>query len=174
MKDRTVILYTFSKTFAMTGWRLGAAIGPSDLIKIFSKLSVNDESCTNHFAQWAMIDALEGGTEMCQPIIDELRLRRDLTCELLNDIDGVAVGVPASTFYVYPNVTEIVEKMGFSTSRELQKDVLEQTGVGFCPRDCFCRSLPLENEHYGRFAYAGISREDIKEGLARFKNYCEA
>ena len=58
MQERTVILYTFSKTYAMTGWRLGAAIGPADLMKVFAKLNVNDESCTNHFIQYGGIEAL--------------------------------------------------------------------------------------------------------------------
>ncbi|MEE2876425.1 MAG: aminotransferase class I/II-fold pyridoxal phosphate-dependent enzyme [Candidatus Neomarinimicrobiota bacterium] len=174
MAERTVILYTFSKRFAMTGWRVGASIGPPKVMEIIGQLNVNDESCTNHFAQWAMIDALEGGEKMCKPIVDKLRVRRDLTCQLLNDIEGVSLGVPESTFYVYPDVTAVVERLAFDSTIEFQEDVLHKTGVAFCPRDYFCTPLPGERSHYVRFAYAGIGQADIREGLARFKAYCEA
>ena len=174
MAQRTVILYTFSKRFATTGWRVGASIGPKKVMDIISRLNVNDESCTNHFAQWAMVEALKGGQEMCKPIIDELHERRDLTCKILNDIKGISVASPASTFYVYPNLTEIVHRMGFNSGKELQEDILIKTGVGFCPREYFCRPIPSENQYYGRFAYAGISQDEIKEGLSRLKYYCES
>ena len=174
MAERTVILYTFSKRFAMTGWRVGASIGPPKVMEIIAQLNVNDESCTNHFAQWAMIEALEGGEKMCKSIIDKLRVRRDLTCQLLNSIEGISVGVPASTFYVYPDVTEVVEKLDFNNTVELQEDLLHKTGVAFCPRAYFGTPLPGEPRHYVRLAYAGISKSDIQEGLASFRKYCEA
>ncbi len=174
MAERTIILYTFSKRFAMTGWRVGASIGPPEIMNIINQLNINGESCTNHFAQWAMIDALEGGEEMCKPIIDKLRVRRDLTCQLLNSIEGISVGVPASTFYVYPDVTEVVDKLNFNNTIELQEDVLHKTGVAFCPRAYFGTPLPDEPCHYVRLAYAGINQSDIREGLARFREYCEA
>ena len=174
MAERTVILYTFSKRFAMTGWRVGTSIGPPEVMEIIGQLNVNDESCTNHFAQWAMIEALEGGTEMCKPITDELRVRRDVTRDLLNGIKGVSVGSPSSTFYLFPKVTEVLEKKGLRNSTELQEAVLKDTGVAFCPRSYFCTPLLDEKEHYVRFAYAGIGLDDICEGMARFKAYCEA
>ena len=174
MAERTVILYTFSKRFAMTGWRVGASIGPPEVMEIIGQLNVNDESCTNHFAQWAMIEALEGGVEMCKPIIDELRVRRDIARDLLDGIEGVFVGSPSSTFYLFPKVTEVVVKKGFRNSTELQEAVLQDTGVAFCPRSYFSTPLLDEKEHYVRFAYAGIGLDDIHEGMARFKAYCEA
>ena len=174
MAERTVILYTFSKRFAMTGWRVGASIGPPEVMEIIGQLNVNDESCTNHFAQWAMIEALEGGVEMCKPIIDELRVRRDIARDLLNGIEGVFVGSPSSTFYLFPKVTEVVVKKGFRNSTELQEAILQDTGVAFCPRGYFSTPLLDEKEHYVRFAYAGIGLDDIHEGMARFKAYCEA
>ena len=174
MAERTVILYTFSKRFAMTGWRVGASIGPPEVMEIIGQLNVNDESCTNHFAQWAMIEALEGGVEMCKPILDELRVRRDIARDLLNGIEGVFVGSPSSTFYLFPKVTEVVVKKDFRNSTELQEAVLQDTGVAFCPRGYFSTPLLDEKEHYVRFAYAGIGLDGIREGMARFKAYCEA
>ncbi|SVC27899.1 uncharacterized protein METZ01_LOCUS280753, partial [marine metagenome] len=76
MDERTIILYTFSKTYAMTGWRLGAAIGPESIMKIFSKLSVNDESCTNHFVQYGGIEALKGNQDAAIFMLNKLQRRR--------------------------------------------------------------------------------------------------
>ena len=84
------------------------------------------------------------------------------------------MGVPASTFYVYPDVTEVVEKLDFNNTVELQEDLLHKTGVAFCPRAYFGTPLPDEPRHYVRLAYAGISKSDIQEGLASFRKYCEA
>ena len=71
-------------------------------------------------------------------------------------------------------MTEIVNRMGFNSAKELQEDILIKTGVGFCPREYFCRPLSSENQYYGRFTYAGISKDEIKEGLSRLKYYCES
>ena len=98
MQERTVILYTFSKTYAMTGWRLGAAIGSADLMKIFAKLSVNDESCTNHFIQYGGVEALTGNQDGSQNILAELKKRRDLLSTKLNEIDGISLFTPNSTY----------------------------------------------------------------------------
>ena len=143
-------------------------------MEIIGQLNVNDESCTNHFAQWAAIEALEGGAEMCKPITDELRVRRDVARDLLNGIEGVSVGSPSSTFYLFPKVTKVVVKKGFRNSSELQEAVLKETGVAFCSRSHFSTPLPDEKEHYVRFAYSGIELDDIREGMDRFKAYCEA
>ena len=78
MQERTVILYTFSKTFAMTGWRLGAAIGPENIIQTIAKINTNDEACTNHFVQWSGIEALKREKEHGQNIVKILKARRDI------------------------------------------------------------------------------------------------
>ncbi len=87
MKERTVILYTFSKSFAMTGWRLGAAIGPEWIINMINKLNTNDESCTTHFIQHAGIAALsEEGKAFTTDIIKQLQTRRDILVKLINEV----------------------------------------------------------------------------------------
>src|SRR5206468_3075423 len=86
MEERSVILYTFSKKFAMTGWRLGAAIGPKPVIDAIAKLNVNDESCTTHFVQYAGIEALTGDQSGCARILNTLHERRDIAVRLLNSI----------------------------------------------------------------------------------------
>ena len=174
MKERTIILYTFSKKYAMTGWRLGAAIGPKDLIQIINKLNVNIESCSNHFVQYAGVAALKGPHGEYQKMIDILRERRDIAVEILNSIDGVKVHKPETTFYLFPNVTEAMRNKGIKSLDELVDRAMKEAGVSFCSRSHFGRPFPGEMEMYIRLAYSGIDKEDIKEGLTRLKEWFEA
>lgn len=173
MQERTVILYTFSKKFAMTGWRIGASIGPENVIKVINQLNVNDESCTNHFHQWAMVEAIRGDQSGAEAILAELRKRRDATLEGLNSIDGIDIVTPESTFYLFPNVTRIMEKKGLSSVTDLQVGALHNSGVSFCTRDHFGRPQEGESDFYVRFAYSGINVEDIHEGMVKLKAYFE-
>lgn len=171
MLERTVILYTFSKKFAMTGWRIGAAIGPQKVAETISELNVNDESCTNHFIQWAMIEALTGPQEGPRRIISILKERRDTATTLLQNIEGVNLSVPNTTFYLYPNITEVVKQKNFDNIAEFQTEALKKTGVAFCTRNHFGRPIPGETDYYIRFAYSGIDTQDIRKGLSRLKDF---
>jgi aspartate/methionine/tyrosine aminotransferase len=174
MQERTVILYTFSKKFAMTGWRLGAAIGPRDIISQISRLNVNDESCTNQFVQWAAVEALTGPQDEPQRILEVLKERRDIAVDILDSIEGITVHRPNSTFYLFPNVTGAMEKLGISDVEEFRKVILDKTGVSFTTRKHFGTPLEGEKEQYVRLAYSGITKEEIKEGLAKMKNFIES
>ena len=169
MFERTVILYTFSKKFAMTGWRLGAAIGPENLVAKISQFNVNDESCTTQFVQWAGVAALEGPLDEYLKIMEILKERRDAAVDLLNSMKGVHVSRPESTFYLYPNVTGAMDKLGTKTVEEFRKKVLEETGVSFTTRNHFGSPLEGEKQSYIRLAYSGIGVDDIREGLGRMK-----
>ena len=171
MKERTVILYTFSKTFAMTGWRLGAAVGPEALMKIFAKLSVNDESCTNHFIQYGGIEALTGNQDGIRDILEELMKRRDLLASKLNEIDGISLFVPNSTFYLFPDVTDLYHEMNVQSYEDFRSRILRETGVSFCTREHFGTPIRGENRKYIRFAYSGIPVNEIEEGMNRLKKY---
>ncbi|MCF7803268.1 MAG: aminotransferase class I/II-fold pyridoxal phosphate-dependent enzyme [Candidatus Marinimicrobia bacterium] len=173
MKERTVILYTFGKKFAMTGWRLGAAIGPEEVIAAIAKVNTNDESCTNHFNQYAAIEALTGDQSGSREILATLKERRDVAVELLNDIDGIYCHKPETTFYLFPNVTEAMKEKGFESLSDFQDAGLYNTGVSYCTRNHFGRPLPGERNKYLRFAYSGIDVEDIREGLGKFKEWIE-
>ncbi|MBU36010.1 MAG: aspartate aminotransferase [Candidatus Marinimicrobia bacterium] len=174
MQERTVILYTFSKKFAMTGWRIGASIGPENVIKVINKLNVNDESCTNHFHQWAMVEAINGDQSGSKAILDELRKRRDVSLEGLNAIEGIDIATPECTFYLFPNVTRIMERKRLTSVADLQVGALHNSGVSFCTRDHFGRPQEGETDFYIRFAYSGITMEDIKEGMVKLKDYFES
>lgn len=173
MEERSVILYTFSKRFAMTGWRLGAALGPEELITVIGKLNVNDESCSNHFVQWAALDALTGDQQHVHDILDVLKKRRDLCVDLLNDIEGISCFRPNATFYLWPDVTTAMKNKGFSNYQEFIEAILKETGVSMCARSHFGTPLPGETNYYLRLAYSGIDLDSIEEGLARFKGYLE-
>lgn len=174
MQERSVILYTFSKKFAMTGWRIGASIGPETVIKVINQLNVNDESCTNHFHQWAMVEAVTGDQSGAEAILGELRKRRDAALTGLNAIDCLNVAKPECTFYLFPNVTNIMKRKGFSKIGELQEGALHNSGVSFCTREHFGRPQDGETEFYIRFAYSGITVEDITEGMGKLKEYFES
>lgn len=173
MVERSVVLYTFSKKFAMTGWRLGAALGPEEIVAVIGKLNTNDESCTNHFVQWAALEALTGDQQPVADILATLKTRRDLCVDLLNDIEGVSCLRPNATFYLWPDVTGAMANKGFTTYNEFIENVLQNTGVSMCARSHFGTPLPGESRNYLRLAYSGIELEAIEEGLTRFKAYLE-
>ena len=174
MKARTVILYTFSKKFAMTGWRLGAAVGPDNVITQIAKINTNDESCTTHFVQAAGVEALQGDQTGSRAILDELHRRRDIAVEQLQHIAGIVVAKPESTFYLFPNVTKAMAAMEFTDVTAFADAALRATGVSFCTRRHFGRPLPGEIEQYVRFAYSGISVDDIQLGIGKFRQWIEA
>ncbi len=173
LRERTVILYTFSKRFAMTGWRIGASIGPKKLIKQIARFNINDESCTNHFIQHALADIIKNENTGAEKILDILRKRRDICVDGLNNIDGINLPTPDSTFYLFPNVTKVMQNKGYSDLDQFRIDAMKATGVSFCTRHHFGTVYNNEKDHYIRLAYSGINEEDISEGLKRFKDWIE-
>ncbi len=173
LAERTVVLYTFSKKFAMTGWRLGCAAAPVAIAQQMAKLNTNDESCTTHFVQAAGVEALRDPSGAA-PLLAELERRRDAAVAALADVPGVRCATPEATFYLFPNVTEAVERLGLSTVTEFATQALHETGVSFCTRHHFGSARPDEVEHFIRLAYSGISVDDITEGLGRLAAWVAA
>ncbi len=171
MAERSVILYTFSKKFAMTGWRLGAAIGPREIIEVIAKLNTNDESCSTHFIQYGGVEGLTGDQSGPRHIVSVLKERRDAAVRLLNEMPGVRCYMPDSAFYLFPNVTGAMRNKGFTDVEDFRRAVLHETGVSACSRVHFGRPQPGETEQYLRLAYSGIDVEQIVEGLERLKAY---
>lgn len=173
MQERCVILYTFSKKFAMTGWRLGAAIGPERIIDVIAKLNVNDESCSNHFIQYGAMEGLTGDQAGPEDILKTLRERRDTAVDILNTIEGVYCFRPSATFYLYPDVTEAMKHKGIRDYEDFRKTILHETGVSLCTRLHFGRPLEGEDRSYIRLAYSGIDIPEIEEGLEKLKAFIE-
>jgi len=174
MFERTVILYTFSKKFAMTGWRLGAAVGPVAIAESIAKLNTNDESCTTHFVQAAGVEGITGSQEGPLAILAELQRRRDAAWSELAQIDGLVCPKPESTFYLFPKVTDLMTRMGYEEVGAFATAALHNTGVSFCTRKHFGRPQPGEQDHYVRFAYSGLSVDDIHEGLTGLRGWVDS
>ncbi|RJR31723.1 MAG: aminotransferase class I/II-fold pyridoxal phosphate-dependent enzyme [Desulfobacteraceae bacterium] len=171
MEERCVLLYTFSKKFAMTGWRLGAAVAPREIAAIIAKLNVNDESCSNHFIQCGAIEGLTGDQGEVRAILATLKERRDSAVELLNSIESVRCFRPNATFYLYPNVTEAMKRMNTTDYNVFRTSVLQNTGVSFCTRLHFGRPMPGERGFFIRLAYSGINLPEIREGLRKLRDF---
>jgi len=171
MLERTVILYTFSKKFAMTGWRLGAAIVPTELASTMAKLNNNDESCTSHITQYAGVAAIRGDQSFLPVMLDALKERRDTALGYLRQIEGIDVHQPEAGFYLFPEVSKLLQRKGFRDVTQLMEDSLHKTGVSFCTRMHFGSPQPNEELQYLRLAFSGISKEEISEGLTKFRDW---
>lgn len=171
MLERTVILYTFSKKFAMTGWRLGAAIGPRDLVDRISKLNTNEESCTAQFVQWAGVEAITGDQSGANELVRVLKTRRDATIAGIQTISGMRVHTPNSAFYVFPEVTQTMARTGHDDVAKFATDALHNSGMSFCTRKHFGRPADNEKGNYIRLAYSGINNPQIDKGLARLSEW---
>jgi aspartate/methionine/tyrosine aminotransferase len=174
MQERCVILFTFAKRYAMGGWRLGAAVGPKDIIDVIIMLNTNFESCTNHFVQWAGVEALTGDQSGAAGILEVLRERRDVGALLLSSTEGVTCRRPETTFYLYPNVTGAMSRGSFTDYETFRRTLLRETGVSMCTRAQFGDPLPGEDQYYLRFSYSGIDAVQIEEGLTLLKGFLES
>jgi aspartate aminotransferase len=155
MADRTVLLDGWSKTFAMTGWRLGFGVFPPDLVEPVTRLVINSVSCTSAFSQYAAIAALNGPWEPVQEMVAEFRRRRDVIVDGLNAITGLGCVEPAGAFYVFPNVKDLGVP-----SRQVQEHLLQEAGVACLAGTAF----GAEGEGYLRFSYAN-SVQNIRDAL---------
>ena len=171
MLERTVILYTFSKKFAMTGWRLGAAIGPTEIVERVSKLNTNEESCTAQFVQWAGVEAITGDQSGANELVRVLKTRRDATIAGIQTISGMRVHTPNSAFYVFPEVSETMKRTGHDDVAKFASDALHNSGMSFCTRKHFGRAANDEKGNYIRLAYSGINNPQIDKGLARLADW---
>ena len=171
MYERTLTMYTFSKKFAMTGWRLGASVGPTKVIEQINRLNVNMESCTTHFVQYAGLAGLIAPEQETKYILNKLKNRRDALVQILNKLEGVEAHKPEAGFYVFPKITKLLKNTGFGSVEEFRKIVMRETGVSFCGRHHFGRPLKNEKDDYIRLAFSGIGMDDLKEGMELFKNW---
>ncbi|MEE9202311.1 MAG: pyridoxal phosphate-dependent aminotransferase [Dehalococcoidia bacterium] len=159
MLDRTVLLDGFSKTYAMTGWRLGYAVMPPHLVEPVVRLIVNSVSCTPAFTQRAGIEALTGPQDAVATMVAEFRERRDLIVDGLNEIPGISCLRPKGAFYVFPNV----KKLGMDC-RQLADYLLETAGVATLSGTAFGK----HGEGYLRLSYA-TSTENLRKALDRIQ-----
>lgn len=166
MPQRTILLNGCSKTYAMTGWRLGwAAIKDKQMAQYLEQLIINDVSCTAAMIQYAGMEALTGPQDAVDAMREEYRKRRDLLVSLVCEIPGMSCRVPKGAFYLFVNVKPILAKLGINAS-EFCDRVMREAHVVILPGTAF----GAHGEGYIRFSYVS-SGEDIKEGLRRMKEY---
>lgn len=157
MQERTIILDGFSKTYAMTGWRLGFGVMPEELAKLVTKLQINSTSCTSSFSQIAAIEALTGPRGDIDNMVKEFEMRRNFIVDGLNALDGVSCHKPHGAFYVFPNITGTGK-----SSRDLADFLLNEAGVACLSGTAFGKF----GEGYLRFSYAN-SIPNIEKALER-------
>jgi len=163
MLEKTIILDGFSKTYSMTGWRLGYGVMPLWLVDAVDKLMVNSNSCTASFTQRAGLAALQGPQDAVTAMVAEFRRRRDAIVKGLNEIPGFSCTRPAGAFYAFPNV-----KNTGVPSKELADMLLNDAGVACLSGTAF----GSYGDGYLRFSYAN-SLENIEEALSRIRTLSE-
>lgn len=161
MRDRTIILDGFSKTYAMTGWRMGYGVMRPDLAQHVSRLMTNSNSCTASFTQMAGVEAIRGDQSSVDKMNREFMRRRDYFAERINKIKGFSCRVPKGAFYMFPNIT----KTGWP-SKKLADALLEEAGVAALSGTAF----GAFGEGYLRFSIAN-SMDNIKKALDRVEEW---
>jgi len=160
MSERTIIMNSFSKTYAMTGWRVGFALGPAEIIGNMVKLQENVAACVNTAAQYAAIAALEGPQESLQEMRRIYQQRREIVVDGFSKITGLTCYAPQGAFYVLLDIS----KTGMR-ARELALDLLDKEHV-VVPGDAFGKT----SDRYLRLSFA-TSEENIREGIFRIERY---
>lgn len=161
LRDRTIILDGWSKTFAMTGWRLGFGIWPKALVDHVRKLITVDHSCVNVAAQMAGLAAMTGPMDEIEGFRKSFEKRRGIVVDGLNALKGVSCRMPGGAFYAFPNV-----KGTGRNSRELARELLNEAHVALIPGESFGDN----GAGYLRLSYAA-SEAELKEALARMKSF---
>ena len=164
LKDRLILLNGWSKTFAMTGWRLGFSIWPDQLYDDIRKLAVNSYSCVNSAAQFAGMAAITGPQDAADAMMAEFDSRRKAVVKALNDVPGVTCVTPKGAFYAFPNIT----RTGFK-AKELASRLLEEAGVATIGGPDF----GIYGEGYIRLSYAN-SLDNILKAVDRIGDFLEA
>jgi aspartate aminotransferase len=163
LADRLILLDGWSKTYAMTGWRLGYAVWPKELVEHATRLAINIHSCVNAATQWAGIEALRGPQDDVDRMVAEFDERRKVILERLNALPGFRCVRPGGAFYAFPNIAGT----GYS-SRQLQDQLLNEAGVALVSGTSFGD----QGEGYIRFSYAN-SIANIEEATLRIARFLE-
>ena len=164
MQGRTILLDGFSKSYAMTGWRLGYGVMPVPLAEHVARLMVNSNSCTASFVQLAGIAALQGDQTPVAAMVAEFKRRRDLLVDGLNRLPGVKCARPRGAFYVFPNITGTGR-----SSAEVAERLLNEAGVAALSGAAF----GAHGEGYLRFSYAN-SEANLNKALDRMRPVFES
>ena len=161
MRERTIVLDGLSKSYAMTGWRIGYGLFPHELVEPISRLVTNSVSCTAAFTQMAAAAAIQAPQEPVYSMVAEFKQRRDILVDGLNAIPGITCPMPKGAFYAFPNISGT----GLS-SQEFEARLLNETGVSILAGTSFGSF----GENYARFSFAN-SQENLREALRRIAEW---
>ena len=161
MRERTIMCSSLSKTYAMTGWRLGYACGPKDIISAMLRMNENTIASPTTFVQYAAIEALDGSQDAKEKMVATFKERRDIICKELNSIPGIKCMVPQGAFYVFADISGT----GL-TSEDFSVRLLKEKQVSVTPGDGFGTA----GEGYVRMSYA-LSTERLLEGTKRIREF---
>ncbi len=161
---KIITFQSCSKTYAMTGWRIGYTAGDKNLIKAMSKLQSQSTSCPTSISQYAAIEALTGPQEQVSEMRSEFRKRRDYFVKELNDIDGITCQSPGGAFYVFPNISGLMDKYGFDSPSSFSLALLDSEAI-----------VSVSGESFGsknciRFSYA-TSISELETAIIKIKNF---
>lgn len=165
LRDRCLVTGSFSKTYAMTGWRIGYALGPSEWIKAMLMIQSHSTSNPTSISQYAAIEAFAGRQDSVREMLDEYRRRRDWLIPALNDIPGISCVMPEGAFYALPNVRGVLSD-DLPTSRALADALLEHAGVAVTSGSAFGA------EGYIRLSYA-TALDDLQRAVERIRDYLD-
>ncbi len=166
LKDKVIIVNGVSKTYSMTGWRIGFTIANKELIGIMSKIQGQSTSNPTSIAQYAALEAIAGDQSCIDTMVREFEKRRDFIVNELNGIKGVKCYNPEGAFYVFPDISDVIKNKNLKGSSDFSAKLLEEQKVAVVP------GIAFGNDNHIRLSYA-TSMENIKEGLKRIKDFCE-
>ena len=163
-KETVLVAGSLSKTYAMTGWRIGFGLGPAPVMASVNKLQSHSTSNPTSIAQKAAVEAVRGPQDSVGVMLAEYRRRRDFVIDRLRQIPGVKINVPNGAFYAYPDVSCAMQKEGMRTSMQFAEQLLAKAHVAVVPGEAF------GTEKHIRLSYAA-SMEDLKRGLDRLHKF---
>ena len=168
LKDRTLTMNGVSKSYSMTGWRIGYGAGPKDIIKAVAKIQSQSTTNPSPISQAAAVEALNGTQDFIKTRSDSFKERRDYVVETLNSINGLSCLKPSGAFYVFPNCKKLLgKKTKLKTDKEFVEKLLEKAEVAVVQGSAFGL------DGYFRISYA-TSMENLKKALDRIKSFCES
>ena len=167
LKDRTLTMNGVSKSYSMTGWRIGYGAGPKDIIKAVAKIQSQSTTNPSSISQAAAVEALNGTQDFIKTRSDSFKERRDYVVDTLNSINGLSCLKPSGAFYVFPNCKKLLgKKTKLKTDKEFVEKLLEKAEVAVVQGSAFGL------DGYFRISYA-TSMENLKKALDRIKSFCE-
>lgn len=164
IRNQTVVITGVSKTYAMTGWRIGFAVGPQEIIHAMAQLTSQLTSNPTTVAQYAAIAALKNGHKAAEEMRLAFEERLNTIYPLLNQVPGFRADKPQGAFYLFPNVEEAMKRKGFTEVAAFTNDILEQVGLALVAGDAF------GSPHHVRMSYA-TDLDTLKEAILRLENY---